>query len=230
MAVYTEVTDEALRAFLADYALGGLLAFRGIAEGVENSNYALQTDVGRLHPDALREAGGPGASCPGSSALMEHLAARGIACPLPVKATRRRGAADTGRPAGGDLHLPARRLAAPGAAGALRAARARRWPGCTWPARISPPSGRTRWARQAGRRCWTAAARAATRCSRGWSPSWTRRWPASWRPGRRRARCRSGRSMPTCSPTTSSSWMGRTAAARLRADRLLLRLHRPAGL
>jgi homoserine kinase type II len=46
MAVYTEVSDEALRAFLADYALGELLAFRGIAEGVENSNYALKTEAG----------------------------------------------------------------------------------------------------------------------------------------------------------------------------------------
>jgi Ser/Thr protein kinase RdoA (MazF antagonist) len=46
MAVYTEVSDEALHAFLADYALGHLLAFRGIAEGVENSNYALKTAHG----------------------------------------------------------------------------------------------------------------------------------------------------------------------------------------
>lgn len=46
MAVYTEVTDEALRDFLADYDLGALLAFRGIAEGVENSNYALRTEAG----------------------------------------------------------------------------------------------------------------------------------------------------------------------------------------
>ena len=36
MAVYTEVTDEALEAFLAEYDLGSLVAYRGIAEGVEN--------------------------------------------------------------------------------------------------------------------------------------------------------------------------------------------------
>ncbi|MEQ8371049.1 MAG: homoserine kinase, partial [Alphaproteobacteria bacterium] len=46
MAVYTEVTDDALAAFLRDYALGGAVAFKGIAEGVENSNYLLQTDRG----------------------------------------------------------------------------------------------------------------------------------------------------------------------------------------
>ena len=38
MAVYTEVTDEALAAFLDDYTIGEAVAFRGIAEGVENSN------------------------------------------------------------------------------------------------------------------------------------------------------------------------------------------------
>jgi len=42
MAVYTEVTDEACEAFLGDYDIGTLVAFRGIAEGVENSNYALK--------------------------------------------------------------------------------------------------------------------------------------------------------------------------------------------
>ena len=85
MAVYTEVTDEALRAFLADYALGGLLAFRGIAEGVENSNYALKTEQGdfiltlyekRVDPEEL----------PYFLGLMRHLAGRGLSCPQPVPA------------------------------------------------------------------------------------------------------------------------------------------------
>jgi homoserine kinase type II len=46
MAVYTEVGDEALAAFLADYDLGSIVAFRGIAEGVENSNFSLRTTAG----------------------------------------------------------------------------------------------------------------------------------------------------------------------------------------
>ena len=46
MAVYTEVTDEALNAFLADYDLGRVLSFKGIAEGVENTNYLLRTEPG----------------------------------------------------------------------------------------------------------------------------------------------------------------------------------------
>ena len=48
MAVYTHITDEALEAFLGQYDLGRALAFKGIAEGVSNSNYLLETDKGRF--------------------------------------------------------------------------------------------------------------------------------------------------------------------------------------
>lgn len=85
MAVYTEVTDEALRAFLADYALGELLAFRGITEGVENSNYALKTAAGDFILTLYEKRVDP-RELPWFLALMEHLVARGIDCPLPVKA------------------------------------------------------------------------------------------------------------------------------------------------
>jgi homoserine kinase type II len=83
MAVYTEVTDEALTAFLAGYDIGTLIAFRGIAEGVENSNFSLRTTTGdfiltlyerRVDPDDL----------PWFLGLMEHLAQRGLVCPQPV--------------------------------------------------------------------------------------------------------------------------------------------------
>jgi len=83
MAVYTEVSDEAVAAFLADYEIGSIVAFRGIAEGVENSNFSLRTTGGdyiltlyekRVDPDDL----------PWFLGLMEHLARRGISCPLPV--------------------------------------------------------------------------------------------------------------------------------------------------
>ena len=43
MAVYTEVSAEEIESFVADYGLGEVLSFEGIAEGVENSNYLLQT-------------------------------------------------------------------------------------------------------------------------------------------------------------------------------------------
>ena len=39
MAVYTDVSAEDLGAFLAGYDLGELLSYKGIAEGVENSNF-----------------------------------------------------------------------------------------------------------------------------------------------------------------------------------------------
>jgi homoserine kinase type II len=94
VAVYTEVSDEALRAFLAEYDLGGLLAFRGIAEGVENSNYALRTDRGDFILTLYEKRVDP-AELPYFLGLMEYVAARGVPCPTPVE----------GRD-GSDLHLP----------------------------------------------------------------------------------------------------------------------------
>ncbi|MBV9656069.1 MAG: homoserine kinase [Acetobacteraceae bacterium] len=85
MAVYTEVSDEALTAFLADYDLGGLVAFRGIAEGVENSNYSLRTGAGDFILTLYEKRVDPN-DLPWFLGLMEHLARRGIVCPLPVHA------------------------------------------------------------------------------------------------------------------------------------------------
>ncbi|WP_304176531.1 homoserine kinase [Phenylobacterium aquaticum] len=47
MAVYTDITDEELTLLLADFDLGAPTAFKGIAEGVENSNFLLETEAGR---------------------------------------------------------------------------------------------------------------------------------------------------------------------------------------
>jgi homoserine kinase type II len=84
MAVYTEVTDEALAAFLTDYDLGSIVAFRGIAEGVENSNFSLRTTVGDFILTLYEKRVDP-AELPWFLGLMEHLAKRGIVCPLPVR-------------------------------------------------------------------------------------------------------------------------------------------------
>jgi len=85
MAVYTEVSDEALAAFLARYELGAARTFKGIAEGVENSNFLLETDRGRyiltLYEKRVRRD-----DLPFFLGLMEHLAARGVACPTPLHA------------------------------------------------------------------------------------------------------------------------------------------------
>jgi homoserine kinase type II len=83
MAVYTEVGDEALAAFLADYDIGDLVAFRGIAEGVENSNYSLRTTRGDFILTLYERRVDP-AELPWFLGLMEHLALHGISCPLPV--------------------------------------------------------------------------------------------------------------------------------------------------
>ena len=46
MAVYTDVTADELTRFLAGYDLGELLSYKGIAEGVENSNFLVHTSAG----------------------------------------------------------------------------------------------------------------------------------------------------------------------------------------
>jgi homoserine kinase type II len=48
MAVYTDISDEELNALLSDFDLGAPLAFKGIAEGVENSNFLLETEAGQF--------------------------------------------------------------------------------------------------------------------------------------------------------------------------------------
>ncbi len=84
MAVYTEVTDEALAAFLEEYGLGRVVAFRGIAEGVENSNFSLRTTGGDFILTLYEKRVDP-VELPWFLGLMEHLAGRGIVCPQPVR-------------------------------------------------------------------------------------------------------------------------------------------------
>lgn len=83
MAVYTDVADDALEDFIAQYDVGTVESYKGIAEGVENSNFLVSTTTGpyiltlyekRVNPDDL----------PFFLGLMDHLAARGIKCPTPV--------------------------------------------------------------------------------------------------------------------------------------------------
>ena len=83
MAVYTDVSDEDLVAFVDEYDIGEVLSCKGIAEGVENSNFLLTTSQSsfiltlyekRVNPDDL----------PFFLGLMGHLAARGVPSPTPV--------------------------------------------------------------------------------------------------------------------------------------------------
>jgi homoserine kinase type II len=84
VAVYTDVSEEELGAFLAGYDLGALLSYKGIAEGVENTNYLLQTGTGH-YILTLYEKRVARDELPFFIGLMEHLATRGINCPQPVK-------------------------------------------------------------------------------------------------------------------------------------------------
>jgi homoserine kinase type II len=87
VAVYTDVAAEDLAAFLADYDVGELLAYKGIAEGVENSNFLVHSSRGYFIL-TLYEKRVAAKDLPFFLALMEHLHARGITCPQPVKNKR----------------------------------------------------------------------------------------------------------------------------------------------
>ena len=84
MAVYTDVTAEELGGFLAGYELGALLSYKGIAEGVENSNFLVHTSTGN-YILTLYEKRVAAKDLPFFLGLMQHLASRGISCPLPIK-------------------------------------------------------------------------------------------------------------------------------------------------
>jgi homoserine kinase type II len=96
MAVYTDVAGEDLAAFLSGYGIGELLAYKGIAEGVENSNFLVHTSRGYFILTLYERRVAEG-DLPFFLALMEHLASRGITCPQPVK---NRDGATLGRLAG----------------------------------------------------------------------------------------------------------------------------------
>ena len=124
MAVYTEVSFEDLEDLLADYDIGVPLSFKGIAEGVENSNFHLQTDRGAfiltLYEKRVRAT-----DLPFFLGLMDHLAAHGIACPQPLPT--RNGAYSTilnGRPAAILTFLNGLSLRRPDAAHCAEAGRA----------------------------------------------------------------------------------------------------------
>ena len=99
MAVYTDVAADELADFLKDYEIGELLSYKGIAEGVENSNFLLHTTSGAFIL-TLYEKRVAVDDLPYFLSLMAHLAERGVHCPQPAK--NRNGAVYSelaGRPA-----------------------------------------------------------------------------------------------------------------------------------
>src|SRR5260370_9504328 len=85
MAVYTEIGDDELRAFTALYDIGEVLSCKGIAEGVENSNFLLTTERANFILTVYEKRVGP-ADLPFFIALMDQLAHDGVGCPTPVGA------------------------------------------------------------------------------------------------------------------------------------------------
>ncbi len=83
MAVYTPVSADELAAFLAGYDIGAAVSFKGIAEGVENSNYLLETTAGRFILTLYEKRVAAG-DLPWFLAFIGHLAARGLPVPGPV--------------------------------------------------------------------------------------------------------------------------------------------------
>ena len=87
MAVYTDLTDEQLTDLLSDYDIGSVLSLKGIAEGVENSNFLLITEqnghaekfILTLYEKRVRTE-----DLPFYLGLMTHLAAQGFPCPVPI--------------------------------------------------------------------------------------------------------------------------------------------------
>ena len=83
MAVYTEITDDEFTTFVSDYDIGRIVSLKGIAEGVENSNYLLQTDrtnyILTIYEKRVAEE-----DLPFFLGLMDHLAGRDFPCPTPI--------------------------------------------------------------------------------------------------------------------------------------------------
>jgi len=86
MAVYTEIDDDALIDFIAGYDIGEVLSCKGIAEGIENSNFIVTTTTGP-YILTLYEKRVQIEDLPFFLGLMDHAAAHGVPCPVPLRTT-----------------------------------------------------------------------------------------------------------------------------------------------
>jgi homoserine kinase type II len=160
MAVYTDVAADELAEFLAAYDIGELLSYKGIAEGVENSNFLLHTSAGYfiLTLYEKRVAGRPAVL----SRPDEHLAGRGITCPQPVKNKQDGVLWYAGRPAGRDHQLFSKASGRATQRRALRRRSARRWRKCISPVRDFKMTRANALSARAGARCSNRPSRAPT--------------------------------------------------------------------
>src|SRR5690606_35152986 len=84
MAVFTPVAREELSRWLESFDQGELLAFEGIASGIENSNFFVDTTKGRFVLTLFERLSAE--VLPFYLGLMHHLAAHDIDCPDPIPA------------------------------------------------------------------------------------------------------------------------------------------------
>ena len=124
MAVYTHVSAESLAAFLTRFDVGELVSAKGIAEGVENSNYLVDTTGGRYFL-TLYEKRVDAGDLPFFLALLDHLAARGLPVPPAIRDRRGQTVGELeGRPACLIHFLPGVSVSRPTPAQALSVGRA----------------------------------------------------------------------------------------------------------
>ncbi len=86
MAVFTHIDDDTLAEFIFAYDVGEVVFYKGIAEGVENTNYLVQTTEGTWILTLFEERRTPAEDLPFFLGLMDHLATAGIPCPRPIRA------------------------------------------------------------------------------------------------------------------------------------------------
>jgi homoserine kinase type II len=127
VAVYTDISDRELEAFLAAYDVGDALSFKGIAEGVENSNFMLGTTAGR-YILTIYERRVEAADLPFFLGLMQWLAGRGFPSATPI-ADRRGETLKTlrGKPAALTAFLPGLSVRSPTVSHCLEAGEGLGW-------------------------------------------------------------------------------------------------------
>ena len=157
MAVYTDVAAEELAEFLKGYDIGELLSYKGIAEGVENSNFLLHTTKGAfiltLYEKRVAED-----DLPYFLSLMAHLAEHGVQLPAAGEEPQRRGLlrrSPAGRPRSS---ISSKACGRGGRTRRIAPASARRWPRCIWRAATFRCTATIRCRSPAGGRCSIARA------------------------------------------------------------------------
>jgi homoserine kinase type II len=119
MSVYTKVTQSQLGDWLKRYPVGTLTELRGIAAGIENTNYFVTTTGGRYVLTLFERL--PAESLPFYLGLMAHLARHGIPCPAPVvDLSNRLYSPLNGKPAALVTRLPGAPVTAPSSAHCAR--------------------------------------------------------------------------------------------------------------